>query len=587
MSTKPGSDPESDPMDPEELDALCHLVQLGLADQKQIERLNASLRKDAASRQRAARLLMDEALLHVELQVMSASDLYRAEPSHSQQDESAEAGSGKRLASAPGKPARVRTLPKIRWTTLGQLAACFLLGAATALLATMQSEQRPAVTSSAPEATPPEVTKVAHVTSTSGALWSEIEGGQVSPGSIISAGDTVRLSSGIGVLELKSGVTLFLEGPAEVQVGVHGALNLRHGRICVLVPDYADGQQVFTSLATLQFSVPSLICVASSGDGLEVNAFEGGATAFPDPIYSAADTFSVAQGEAVRWDVSHEGKLRSWPGKLGEAKFAALRHVAKEQPVISDEYKQAVVSAKPTLYWGFDQLKGNAVLDEVTGQYTGIISGHAKAVSQDYWQKSAQPANFVIDLGYGSDHGCIQSLPSLNSLISDVYSIELWVKPHNPQLGTLATLLTVDQASGHSAHGLILELQDEYLSASQIRFTHRNPPGPSGGTTCLSDTVYATGGWQHVVAVKDAAGLRLYLDGILTASEPDTSQSAPNLQLLVGQLYPRNPVRPLVGQLDELAVYDYPLSGEQILSHYQLATQATQKSDAESRKGEI
>ena len=54
--------------------------------------------------------------------------------------------------------------------------------------------------------------------------------------------------------------------------------------------------------------------------------------------------------------------------------------------------------------------------------------------------------------------------------------------------------------------------------------------------------------------------MRLYVNGELAAEEEDASELPAGLRLLVGRLYPSQRVRPFIGQLDELALYNRALS---------------------------
>jgi hypothetical protein len=78
--------------------------------------------------------------------------------------------------------------------------------------------------------------------------------------------------------------------------------------------------------------------------------------------------------------------------------------------------------------------------------------------------------------------------------------------------------------------------------------------------------------WQHLVAVKDGAAMKLYINGELVGEGRDTNELPTGLRLLIGRLYPDSSrsVRPFIGQLDELAIYDRALSPEEIAKHFQL-----------------
>ena len=58
--------------------------------------------------------------------------------------------------------------------------------------------------------------------------------------------------------------------------------------------------------------------------------------------------------------------------------------------------------------------------------------------------------------------------------------------------------------------------------------------------------------------------MRLYVDGELVASEKDDTQLTKGLSLVVGQLFSFGTVRPFVGHLDEMAIYDRALTAEEV-----------------------
>ena len=68
--------------------------------------------------------------------------------------------------------------------------------------------------------------------------------------------------------------------------------------------------------------------------------------------------------------------------------------------------------------------------------------------------------------------------------------------------------------------------------------------------------------------------MRLYVNGELVADGEDASELPAGLRLLIGRLYPSQSVRPFIGQLDELALYNRALSPEEITHHYRLVRPA-------------
>src|SRR4051794_20590792 len=134
--------------------------------------------------------------------------------------------------------------------------------------------------------------------------------------------------------------------------------------------------------------------------------------------------------------------------------------------------------------------------------------------------------------------------------------------------------------SGTPPHGMLLELggTGKIPTATHhpgcIRFLHRSPASDTLGTSCYSKSPYTLRKWQHVVATKDGAKMRLYVNGELAAEGEDASELPSGLRLLVGRLYPSQGVRPFIGQLDELALYNRALRPQEITAHYRLVRPA-------------
>ena len=78
-----------------------------------------------------------------------------------------------------------------------------------------------------------------------------------------------------------------------------------------------------------------------------------------------------------------------------------------------------------------------------------------------------------------------------------------------------------------------------------------------------------------MVVTKDATKMRLFVNGNLAGEADDATELPAGMRLLVGKLYPARRVRPFVGQLDELAVYDRTLSPDEIAEHYHLVRPKT------------
>jgi hypothetical protein len=64
--------------------------------------------------------------------------------------------------------------------------------------------------------------------------------------------------------------------------------------------------------------------------------------------------------------------------------------------------------------------------------------------------------------------------------------------------------------------------------------------------------------------------MRLYINGEQVAEGEDPSDLPAGLRLLIGRLYPDRGVRPFIGQLDEMALYNRAITPQEVKQHYHL-----------------
>lgn len=568
-------------------------IQLEEATSSEIDEFNHLILGDIELRRRTRDLLIDETILRSELSIIASSDQFSSvNRSFKETDLSAqhdpESGtqamaldafaSGQACSDVQLQPRKAVPAPPVATGLyrVGQLAVSCMIGALATLAAVKylsddapKPQQHATVAKDGP-AIDASLTRVAHVISSTGVLWSEFEGRRISPGTPLAAGDTLRLANGVGTVELRNGVAVYMQGPAEIEIGLGGLLTVQHGLACVGVPEDVQGQEILTSLSTIELSPSALVGIRSTGSVLEVHSFQGVASVFAAPIYANNEVYGVGDGKAVHAEISHRGNLRFKEMGLGVEKFADLKRMVDEQLVFPSQYVDAVLSAEPIHYWRFENATGDYVSDEISGEATCLLTGAARIVAQGGSSSGLSASNHVVHFGYGSEHGAITSIDPLRKLSGDSYTLELWVKPTHNHHGVLATLLSHNSQIGRYEHGVILELRDPFSTSSSIRFLHRLPAGPAGGTECYSSSQYTAGRWQHVAAVKSSGTMRLFIDGIVTAEEEDSTHLHPELRLVMGQLYPEVPVRPFVGQIDELAIYNYAVSGEELSLHHGL-----------------
>ena len=92
--------------------------------------------------------------------------------------------------------------------------------------------------------------------------------------------------------------------------------------------------------------------------------------------------------------------------------------------------------------------------------------------------------------------------------------------------------------------------------------------------TITSDQAYNNGQWHHVVATQSGSGMKLYLDGQLVGTNPQTgAEDYPGYWKVGGDITWGSSSNYLAGTIDEVAVYLSELSAERVAAHYAAAAQ--------------
>jgi hypothetical protein len=164
------------------------------------------------------------------------------------------------------------------------------------------------------------------------------------------------------------------------------------------------------------------------------------------------------------------------------------------------------------------------------------------------------------------------------------YAVELWAMSEELSASTLLNL-TSRAREPEQRHMFILELtgQSHHLlhDPCRVRYLDRWPPSGIGGMNVFSQRMYIPYRWHHLVAQKIGGRLELYVDGEIGGTAlADPAPETTACRLLVGRLKldPQPDlyqIRPFVGRLDELAVYDHPLTPAEIRRHHELGTSSS------------
>lgn len=421
----------------------------------------------------------------------------------------------------------------------------------------------------------------AHLVRSTACLWEGNAAGSPQIGSGLASGESLHLLEGLAEFKLNwagSGRAMVsLEGPAAMMLTSDGMPTLRFGRLTATINTSDRPFVLETPVGRLVLAEYGSIGVSAFGNEGEIHVFDG--AAILEPAWRTPDEqtlpLKIEAGQAIRVQPGDDGQpsITHHPADAGY--FAAQTSMTSDGLAIPPEYVRAIKKAGPIGYWRFERDKWPQIPNAMGGPFACQVNGALGRVNFK--------GNQAVEFGVTDQDGEILSTAPIDPSIRNSYSVEFWMKPSHYHVGAVISLVgDTPTASGLLPHGMLIELGGSGKIPTTvhhpgcIRFLHRSPAGneTQTGTSCYSKTPYTLRKWQHVVATKDGPHMKLFINGQQVAEGEDPSDLPPGLRLLVGRLYPARGVRPFIGQLDELALYNRALSAEEIHQHYQLVRPA-------------
>ncbi|SDL13680.1 Concanavalin A-like lectin/glucanases superfamily protein, partial [Arthrobacter sp. ov407] len=222
----------------------------------------------------------------------------------------------------------------------------------------------------------------------------------------------------------------------------------------------------------------------------------------------------------------------------------------------ADNYGKAVFQAGPDLYWRLGESNGNIAADsspsESPGSYVaGVTLGNASGIF------GTTNTSAVFD----GASGLVSSANQFGN--PTTYSEELWFNTNTQNGGKLIGF--GDQPTG--------------TSNSYDRHVYMETSGAltfgvwTGQTnTITSPQSYNDGTWHHMVATQSSAGMKLYVDGTLVGTNPQTQAQAYSGYWRVGSDTTWGPQPYFAGAIDEVAVYPVALTDTDVANHFALGS---------------
>jgi len=228
-------------------------------------------------------------------------------------------------------------------------------------------------------------------------------------------------------------------------------------------------------------------------------------------------------------------------------------------------YSNEILAANPSHYWRLGETSGTTALDYASGNDlklgTSVSRNQAGAISGD----SDRATRF--NGGSSGTASTKDKVPTPGN-----FSIEAWFRTNSTQGGKII-------GYGNASSG---------TSSSYDRHLYLTNNGrvvfgvyPNAVRTIQNNTALNNNQWHHVVGtLSSTEGMKLYVDGQLVASDPNTksAQNYTGYWRVGGDNLSNWPSRPnsnnLVGVIDEVAVYPTALTAQQVARHYGIGTGA-------------
>jgi large repetitive protein len=239
-----------------------------------------------------------------------------------------------------------------------------------------------------------------------------------------------------------------------------------------------------------------------------------------------------------------------------QAHYAASGRTPPPSNAPTDNYGKAVYNDNPANYWRLDETSGGTAADSTdnstTGNYLGgVTQGVAGALGA-----TGHAATF---------NGSTGNVVSTSQIGGPArYGLELWFNTTTTSGGKLIGFGNAQTGNSGNYDKHVYLTND-----GRLIFGVYN----GGFDMITTPTAYNDGQWHYLVAMQGPSGMAMYVDDHLIGTNGVASNQAYNGYWRVGGdnlgFWPNQPASNyLAGSIDEVAVYDGPLTPAQIDAHY-------------------
>jgi hypothetical protein len=416
---------------------------------------------------------------------------------------------------------------------------------------------------------------VAVVVRSAGARWESGNGRDPVEGDLLPKG-RLRVREGRMILSMLNGVTVVVEGPADFELLSIDRIACNSGKLRARVPEGAEGFVISgPGSAVVDLGTEFGVNVKSDGKS-RGKVFEGEVEAAVLGSFGTLRHSQVVKKENEAFEIDPGSGLI---GPLtGQEDFVAPSNLIPPPLALVPGYRDLVLESRPRCYWRFESAPGGEIPNEVPGRPPLLVTGPIRLAE-------TSTNNRCAVFGPGQHDQYLRMDELWKPEKSSGYAIELWFLSETIGHTALASMVAPKDSTHHLA---LVELTSAnrltLFRPASVRFLYRWPTGRGGGDNMFSGDIYVPYRWHHLVAQVAGDRMELYLDGVSQASQSIASSgSTAPCQLILGRLttllqsnnlHHTGYRRPFVGLMDEVALYDRPLTAEEVRSHYRLASAA-------------
>lgn len=220
-------------------------------------------------------------------------------------------------------------------------------------------------------------------------------------------------------------------------------------------------------------------------------------------------------------------------------------------------YSAFVMADRPVAYWRLNELAGEVANDYSGGHqgaYLGVILDQPGVIADDFDTAALfDGASGKVEVPYS---------PDINPA---VFTVECWAKVLGGAGGYRSPLTSRDDTPSGNGHGFIF-----YAAADNSWQLWTGTGNTASPWAMVTGPAIVEGEWAHLVAVYDGTNQSFYVNGVLAGRTATTVMVNTARMLRIGAGQTENPTGTFFfnGLIDEVAIYDTPLTANRVALHY-------------------